>query len=472
MRHLEAVKKRFSRSALNRAVSVARDWHRQGSLIPGPRLVASMLAVLMTLATAVRADELDQASELIKAGENEQAFRLLEPLEFDRSGEENYDLLFGYAALESGHVSLATLALERVLAVNPDNNTARFHLARAFFTLSDFDGARREFELLLSMNPTSGMRETVGQYLDAIAARRPGAKTRIAGYLSLGIGTDTNVNGATSTNPIYFPLIGDSVRFDRADIRDGDNVRTAGGGLTVIHPFNEQTSVYGSADLLYQQHADRSDLDYGFLSAGAGLQHAIGNHSLRLGLRGGHMVLDDQNYQHHAGIDLEWRRTLAERTQFGLVGAFTRYTHARDIDKVQDYDDSRLTASLLRVTGAQGRNLVSGALEAGHEQDRRGRDDGAMNYYGLRLTGQVGIGDDHNGFMTLSWKDKRYRQDNFLFSKRRHETLFQAVAGLNIGLAKTFSLRPSVSYTDQESNIPLYSYDRTALSLVLRKDFL
>jgi len=139
------------------------------------------------------------------------------------SGDENFDLLFGLTALEAGHVSLATLALERVLAVNPDNNTARFHLARAYYVLNDYDGARREFEMLLSMNPTAGIRETVGQYLDAIAARKPTSASVITGFISAGIGSDSNVTGGTATNPIFLSVLGDLFEFPESDLEQRDD---------------------------------------------------------------------------------------------------------------------------------------------------------------------------------------------------------------------------------------------------------
>lgn len=184
------------------------------------RIVGTAILLLASLLSqmAAAASVLEQANQLVTEGKYIEAF---EPLEFDMSGDETYDLLFGFVALEAGHISLSTLALERVLAVNPDNNTARFHLARAYFVLSDFDGARREFEMLLSMNPTAGIRETVGQYLDAIAAREPSAKTVTSGYVALALGSDSNVTGGVSENPLSTPATG-LYNFPESDVEDDD----------------------------------------------------------------------------------------------------------------------------------------------------------------------------------------------------------------------------------------------------------
>ena len=65
-----------------------------------------MLALGLSWCTVVTAsDEVARANELIGEGRVQEAFELLEPLEFDLSGDETFDLLFGYAALEAGHIS-------------------------------------------------------------------------------------------------------------------------------------------------------------------------------------------------------------------------------------------------------------------------------------------------------------------------------------------------------------------------------
>ena len=62
--------------------------------------------VLVFSQSGYAASEVERANPLIGEGEYIEAFELLEPLEFDLSGDENFDLLFGFTALKAGHVSL------------------------------------------------------------------------------------------------------------------------------------------------------------------------------------------------------------------------------------------------------------------------------------------------------------------------------------------------------------------------------
>ena len=82
------------------------------------------------------------ADALIKSGKPDEAYSLLEPFEFERSGEVRFDYLLGVAALDSGKPDKATLAFERVLLVDPDFAGARMDMARAYYQLGDLQRAR------------------------------------------------------------------------------------------------------------------------------------------------------------------------------------------------------------------------------------------------------------------------------------------------------------------------------------------
>jgi len=59
------------------------------------------------------------------------AYAKLAPLEATRAGKPRFDYLFGLAALDSSHVTHAIFALERVLAMRPNDHPAKAKLARA-----------------------------------------------------------------------------------------------------------------------------------------------------------------------------------------------------------------------------------------------------------------------------------------------------------------------------------------------------
>jgi hypothetical protein len=80
------------------------------------------------------------------------------------------------------------------------------------------------------------------------------------------------------------------------------------------------------------------------------------------------------------------------------------------------------------------------------------------------LTSSIG------GFLLAGAQRGDYDQINTLFGAKREYTLYDVNMGVNWGLAKGWSLRPQVVYIKNRSNLPLYEYDRTDLSLNLRLD--
>jgi cytochrome c-type biogenesis protein CcmH/NrfG len=109
-----------------------------------------VLAIMLpTLGFAADEAVIDQAQKLIKSGDYQAAYKLLEPLETEHAGEVGYDYLLGVAGVESGNVTRGVFALERVLATEPNNTSARTVIAKGHFKLGEVDSAKIEFKNVL-----------------------------------------------------------------------------------------------------------------------------------------------------------------------------------------------------------------------------------------------------------------------------------------------------------------------------------
>jgi outer membrane protein len=65
----------------------------------------------------------------------------------------------------------------------------------------------------------------------------------------------------------------------------------------------------------------------------------------------------------------------------------------------------------------------------------------------------------------------KYSEVNALFDTRRVDSLYDLTAGMTWSFAKHWSLRPQVVYYKNKSNLPLFAYNRTDVSVNLRRDF-
>ena len=113
------------------------------------RVVRNAVVVVLltiTMITFAADDVLQQAKQLLSTSHAQAAYDLLNPLQEERAGQPEYDFLLGRAALELGRHTEAVFALERVLAVLPDNGPARALIAQA--TSSDLEWEPR-FHLIV-----------------------------------------------------------------------------------------------------------------------------------------------------------------------------------------------------------------------------------------------------------------------------------------------------------------------------------
>jgi tetratricopeptide (TPR) repeat protein len=90
-----------------------------------------------------------QAQLLVQTGKFAEAYALLQPLEFDLSGDISFDYLLGISAVNTGKPDRATLALERVEAISPEYGDARLWLGIAYFQSNDMARAKKSFTGLL-----------------------------------------------------------------------------------------------------------------------------------------------------------------------------------------------------------------------------------------------------------------------------------------------------------------------------------
>jgi hypothetical protein len=96
--------------------------------------------------------------------------------------------------------------------------------------------------------------------------------------------------------------------------------------------------------------------------------------------------------------------------------------------------------------------------------------DGDKPFVGLRVLLQRTFTNTVGGFLSAGLLYGEYSEVNPLFGTERVDTMGDVTLGLSWAFAKGWSLRPQVTYMENDSNQSLYKYDRTDVSLNLRLD--
>lgn len=422
---------------------------------------------------------LHDAGELIKSGKPAQAYILLEPLEFEHAGEERFDYLIGIAALDSGKPDMATLAFERILTVNPNSAAARLDMARAYYQLGDMPRAKGEFEIVLKLNPSENTKSIVQKYLEAITQEN-GKPSRFTGYIEGTIGDDNNVNNSTGQSKIFVDGKAANATLDPSNIKTADNYYALAAGGEVTHKLNAKWGLFAGMDLRRRSNSSQKSFDTQNIDARAGVMFSTRAERLRVDLLGGNYNLGGSHYSDSSGIRGEWRHVFSPSNQ---LNAFVQQARYRFVDvalQANDYDQ-QATGAGWQHGFASGKSTLFGVLYWGSEQDistiitpstpAGGRIDGARRFNGIRIGGQTAISDKTTLFVNTGRQLADYSRINPLFLRQRSDRLNELAVGSNWRWDKLWTLHTQLNYTKYDSNIVLYVYDRTDVSLTVRRDF-
>jgi tetratricopeptide (TPR) repeat protein len=427
--------------------------------------VAALFALLQSLAFA---DEItDRAQRLLQEKNPQAAYRLLQPLESQRAGNPEYDYLLGISALDSGERERAVFALERVLAVNPNHPQARAEIARAYFALGEKENALREFQNVRATNPPEAVKQTIDRYLSALG----GSPTQFSGFLEIGLGWDSNVNSATASSQIAIPGLGGIVAtIAPSGVKIHDTFTTAGGGVNVVRAFTPEWAVVAGAAVNGKFNTHESEFDTGIVDGNLGLRWSRGKEAISAGYQGQDFRVDNNDFRRSNGLVAQWQHSYSESSQMSL------FVQEADLGyPTQSIRDARRTivgAAFGYGWDTPRKPVVFGSLYGGSEKEKAA-DVPQLGHkpVGVRLGGQVSVGANAVLFGLLSYEQRVYNGDDPLFLVTRRDNQVDLRVGMNYALRPGWLLVPQLAYTNNHSNIDVDKYDRTVVSLALRKTF-
>ena len=425
--------------------------------------------ILFCVATATYADAVtDRAAALLKRQDAKGAYALLLPLESQRAGDPEFDYLLGIAALDSGNGERAVFALERVLAVQPDNLQARAEIARAYLSLGEREAAKREFEAVRARQVPAEVRATIDNFLSAIAAAE---HTRIDHYLELSFGYDTNVNSATGTSTIAIPAL-NAPAFALAPslTEQDDRFLSLSAGLNFTRKLDLAWSVVGGFSGFSRNNLSAASFNTDSLDGSLGMRFTRGLEAITLGVQGQHFAVDTDRYRTTGGAVAKWQHSFDERTQATVFGqhAALRYP----TQPVRDADRNIVGVAYAQAFTGEYAPAIFASLYGGEEKEKNELFPHLGHKpVGARLGGQLRLGGGWSLFGSASYERRKYGGTEPLFLVTREDKQADVNAGLSYLWRSGTTLRLQVAHTDNSSNVVLNDFDRTVISTSVRFNF-
>lgn len=236
-------------------------------------------------------------------------YAYLLPFEDKYAGVVDFDYVLAVAALDSGKSDRATLAFERVLAVNPNFAGARLDMARAYFQLGDADRAKLEFLAVRDLNPPAQAQAVITQYLDAIDRIERAKKRSLRAYVELQIGNDTNVNNSGSQSTIAVPALGGlTFTLNPTNLKRGDSFKALGAGVDFGYQFRPDLGVFAGADFRQRMNFTQDTFDNGSMDLRGGVSIGESSNQVHIAGQSGRYTLDNELSRRAEGKGYRLRR--------------------------------------------------------------------------------------------------------------------------------------------------------------------
>lgn len=411
-----------------------------------------------------------QADSLIRKGDFDAAYKLLEPLESKYAGDVNYDYLFGISAVESKNVTRGAFALERVLAQEPNHKNARAEMAKAHFLLGETEASKAEFDNVLKQNPDAETRNAVGKLLTAMD-KNEGITTTFGAYIDAGVGWDSNVSSAPGIGSIGVPAFGGiNIDLGNAAKEKSDNFMNLAAGISVRQPVTDEFSVFGNASFAGRFNSSETDFSNNVYDFNAGYQYVRNKNNFSFALQNNYFDLDNESFRHAYGATAQWLYNIDSYNQAGAYAQFSRLKY--DDSPIRNADRSIIGVNVGHVFQGDFNPVVFASLYGGREDARDDTVDFLdQDVFGLRAGGQLSLNQLWQLNATISYERRDNDENDPFFLTKRKDDQYDALIGLRYFAAPGWTIKPQFSYSKNESNIDLNGYERKVISVNVRKDF-
>jgi tetratricopeptide (TPR) repeat protein len=435
------------------------------------RAAALCIAIFWASAAHAAAPDLGKAAELMREGKPAEAYKLLEPFEFEMAGVVEYDYLLGISALDSGNPAKATFVFERVLAVDPNYAGARLDMARAYYQLGDLPRAKKEFQTVLALNPPPFAKATIKKYLAAIEERETGVSTKLTGYVEGAWGHDDNINNALSQAQIAVPAFNNLLfTLNPTNLQTGDGYVGINAGIDYDHHFNHTYSAYAGTDLRNRSYSTYSNFNMHILDERVGMGFGEGKNVVRAGYIGEQYDMGSSRFMNMNGVNMEWRHVLDSNNMLDVGGQYTAYRFPQVGLNINDFNQKIASLAWMHAFSG-GDGLFFSSLFIGNQQAVNGRADGDASLKGIRLGGQYKAAPKFDLFASMGGMVGSYGKQNAAFQMTRRDNAYDLAVGMIWHYDKYWSLKPQVKKMRNLSNIAIYQFDMTDVSVTLRRDF-
>jgi tetratricopeptide (TPR) repeat protein len=407
--------------------------------------------------------ELDR---LISAGQYQEAYDLGKPGLFDWEGDEAFDFLYGLAALEIGEPNEAVFALERTATTATDQvlrGRARLELARAYFLTNNLTASENLFNAVLQSDPPANVRQNIEAFLQLIETRQNARESAFSWTLSSSIGSDDNINSATSNSLIDTPLIG-QIELSQDGRETDDNFNNSSLAMVYNYPLDRNRSIDARVNLTHLDNFNTDQFDIDSLRGELAYLWGDETNQFRHGVSINKVNLDGEGFQDAVALNSSWQRSGSNGWYQSVSGSYSQIRFntglGAELNDLRDVDQVLLTAGLTKIAGAFTQSLNLYHADEDPENPNGGSHNG-RRFTGLAYSVLYNLSTQHTPYLRISTQDVEHDDEHPVFINTvRSDDNQSATAGWFWQASRKLMVSGDVSYTENSSNIELFDFSR------------
>ena len=435
------------------------------------RVVTCKLLIIISLLPLGLAHSLDQgvllaAQNMLNQGQSVDALDLLDPLETEYAGNKEFDYLYGLALLDTGEAPSAVFAFQRALALEPNFAGARLELARSYFDMGQMHRASREFQILQNQAPSKTVSEVIDKYLAAIESRNLRNRRGWRGFVQLGMGSDSNVNNATSaTSFLGFDLADDSRE-------TSSSVISTLGGASYDLPLSFDSKMFFKGSVNHRANNDASFASTVNYDLTTGYSTSFANHS-EFSVAAQTYTADVDGQFNNKGLSITGQYSF-NFSPSNQVGVFVRggvVDYATEFD-VKDINQTVTGLNWAHVfTGDTRISLVLAGIAGQDKTDQESSPYG-RDYTGIRLSLALPLTHRFNLFASFGETKSDYSGSFFGSAENRSDSFSDASIGSSWQVNKTWVLRTVIGVSENTSNVSIFDYEKNLVMFTAHSEFI
>jgi len=433
-------------------------------------LLFPILAFGMNFSVSAAEDEnlppIAELDRLISLGLYQEAYDLGKPGLFDWEGDEAFDFLYGLAALEIGEPNEAVFALERTATTATDQvlrGRARLELARAYFVTNNLTASENLFNAVLQSDPPANVRQNIEAFLQLIETRQNARESAFSWTLSSSIGSDDNINSATSNSLIDTPLIG-QIELSQDGRETDDNFNNSSLAMVYNYPLDRNRSIDARVNLTHLDNFNTDQFDIDSLRGELAYLWGDETNQFRHGVSINKVNLDGEGFQDAVALNSSWQRSGSTGWYQSVSGSYSQIRFntglGAELNDLRDIDQVLLTAGLTKIAGAFTQSLNLYHADEDPENPNGGSHNG-RRFTGLAYSVLYNLSTQHTPYLRISVQNVKHDDEHPVFIDTvRSDDNQSATAGWFWQASRKLMVTGDVSYTENSSNIELFDFSR------------